>query len=151
MSICAELEKCYGIIIQEAFSGKEPQAKLLYAIICLVILVASVILWKLNWRYINKRYHCYIINTVNALHRLFIDASLVLISAVACWYSMMGSGMGGTPKRIFALIVPIAIFVVIIINFCEVYHEYIQDVENAKVIKNSNHSFIRHISYLSGR
>ena len=72
------------------------------------------------------------INTVNALHRLFIDASLVLIFAVACWYSMMGTGMGSIPKIIFALIVPIAISVVTI-NFFEVCHEYIQDVEKAKV------------------
>lgn len=130
LAIGGELEKSYGMTIQEAFTGKEPEPKLIYMMVCFVLLLAGIILWQLNWKYVNKKYPCFI-DTVNALHRLFIDASLVFISSAACWYSMMESGMEKIPKSLFVFIVPIAISVVIIDCF-KIYHEYIQDAEKAK-------------------
>lgn len=64
------------------------------------------------------------VNTINELHRSFIDISLVIISSIACWYSMMDSKMGMIPKTLFVFIVPIAVSVVVIDFYktCQTYH-----------------------------
>ena len=130
LAIGAIFEKFYGMTIQEAFTGKEPEPKLVFVIVCVVLLLIGTIIWKVNWKYINHKYPCFF-DTINALHRLLIDASLVFISSAACWYTMMESGVKKIPKTLFVLIVPIAISVVII-DFYKVHYEYIKCINNSE-------------------
>lgn len=123
IAIGAKFEEKYGVDIQEAFTVGGAEVKLLFIVLCGALIIIGLGIWHLNWIIIRRVYPMFV-NTINELHRSFIDISLVIISSVACWYSMMDSKMDMIPKTLFVFIVPIAVSVVVIDFYktCQTYH-----------------------------
>lgn len=123
-------EEVVGITIQDAFTKGAAQTRLAFIFLCVVLLLIGILFWHLKWKIFNRLYPLFS-ETVNSLHRAFIDISLVIISSISCWYSMIDSNFEKIPELLFVFIVPIAVAIVVI-DFYKTFQSYQKDVRKER-------------------